>query len=226
MLLRLLVVKGKETMKDSWTYNHNHKNRQSARHGEVVNLILAVSCYGLCCDAPLNQGAGSKTSHQQSPRFFPTPPWHGVLAKSPDDCPHGFPVRSESCMARMVLQYGGMGQPKVKGPSMPSGKVAPIGHHQRQQISTIQLLGSWTSLTIRLVARSRPTSAKTVSGRSFYPRQRVMTLKTSICQPTFLMGDDLHATAELESTEDKSRDRRCHEYLGPSASAWCVCLFN
>lgn len=144
------------------------RTRQSAWYEEVLSYPCCVPLWAVLRRA-FEPGAGGNDVTSTIAEVFPTSFMAWCSGESPDDCPHGFPVRRESCMARMVCKHGGMGRLKMDGPRMPSGKVTPIGHHQRQQISTIQLFESWASLTIRLVARSGPTSAKTVSGRSFYP---------------------------------------------------------
>lgn len=184
-------------------------------------LILAVSRYGLCCDAPLNQGAGSNDVTSTVAEVFPNIVMAWCSGESPDDCPHGFPVRRESCMARMVCKHGGMERLKMDGPRMPSEKVAPIGHHQRQQISTIQLFESWTSLTIRLVARSGPTSAKTVSGRSFYPTA-CDDVETSICQPTIFNGMIYVRRSGWKVLETNHAIDVATSTWGRQRAAWCM----
>jgi hypothetical protein len=67
--------------------------------------MLAGSRYGGVLRRALNQGLEATTSPHRSPRGFPTPQWHGVLT-SPDDGPHGFPVRCQSCITRYVCNMG------------------------------------------------------------------------------------------------------------------------
>lgn len=96
--LTLLVVKAKETRKIHEHIQQPHEQAVSTEMGEYY-LMLAGSRYGDVLRRALNQGLEATTSPHRSPRGFPTPQWHGVLT-SPDDGPHGFPGRGQSCIAR------------------------------------------------------------------------------------------------------------------------------